>query len=270
MNKISKRLWSGDSELKLDKSMPTFEKPTIEKRLEVETLENIENIRIREVALALFRLAQEVIEGRQNYDFIISDDASGRLPSLFLKKILDGFRRAQGLPDVNIRFIATGRHGKEAIFKSIKDYLEKNVRGRVLIVTEFIDTGGSITRLAQILESVGLKFDIASVTISTKRVLDEVLGRFQRKSASSRIFSGGTSSLGAILHGASSMSGVKKGEISSPFPEKYASPDTLETHRLKIQKTVNQARKDIDLLAQETLKILLPETSKKEVKRQLK
>lgn len=245
-------------ELKLDKNMEAFEKPKIEKKLEEKTLESIRTIRIFETARALFRLAQKVIEGRQEYDFIISDDASGRLPSLFLKKVLDGFRKRQGLPNISIRFIAAGRHEKEAIFKSIRDYLEKNVHGRVLVVTEFIDTGRSMTRLAQILESAGLKFDIASVTVGQERVLDGVLSELRRKTDSPRIFSGGISSTGALFHGASSISGVGKGEAPSPFPEKYASSKILQNERLKIQESVNQARKDIGFLAQETLKVLLP------------
>lgn len=220
--------------------------------------EGIENIRIKDVALYMFKLARELKERALGYDTILSDDASGRLVSLFLKRVFDGLRKKQNQPPVGIRFIASGRWLSAEKPHAIKDLLFENKEklGKVLLVTEYIETGKSIAKIVKILNSFGIDFDLAALTVSnvTGRVRD-----LRRSGLRGDFFFGNESYErgGMQLHGKSSLSGVTKNtESGSPFPERFKDKTTVEEKRLRVQEVVNRSRKDIDNLAKKTIELL--------------
>src|SRR3989338_8489205 len=115
---------------------------------------------------AIWYLARLVLELRERvlqYDTILSDDASGRLPSLLLRKIINRARDA----NIPIYFLAGG-HGIPRRAEQIEAFLKKKKGelGKVLLVTEYVFTGLSMTNLTDILKKVGIVFDVASVVVS--------------------------------------------------------------------------------------------------------
>src|SRR3989338_10702411 len=100
--------------------------------------EGIETSVIKDLSFDMFKLARNLKERALTYDTIVSDDASGRLVSLFLKKVFDGLRKKQNQPPVKINFISSGRSISKDKLNAINNFLDKNKNkfGRVLLVTE--------------------------------------------------------------------------------------------------------------------------------------
>ncbi|MBI2637592.1 MAG: hypothetical protein HYW88_01705 [Candidatus Sungbacteria bacterium] len=215
--------------------------------------EDVMSDSIREAAPALFTLAHEIVEGGAVYDLVLSDDASGRLVSLFLKKVLDGVQKKHDLPKPDIRFVAGGQHNNTETFGAIKGLLEKIAPVRTLVVTEYISSGSSIKKLTRILQELNLKFDVAVLSAEdrgVRNVKDSLLA-----DKDTQIYLGSKDSDIWRNFYSRDMSGVtKSGE--SPFPKKNITPHFTEEHKKEMQEKINQAREDISLLAQEALKEL--------------
>jgi hypothetical protein len=188
------------------------------------------------------------------YDLILSDETSARLVSLFLKKIIDAVQVRQGLTKADIRFVSSGRHENEGIFESIEKLLEDLSPARVLVVTEFIYSGRSIQKLTDILELLNLKFDVA-VFLASENGIEYVKKSFAEWIPETKIYLGGLSSNTPSLYGRSDLAGVFKSK-DSLFPKRKISEHITQKHREELQGTINQAREDIELLAQRTLKRL--------------
>src|SRR3989338_2770049 len=129
--------------------------------------EGIETAVIRDLAFDMFKLARSLKERALTYDTIVSDDASGRLVSLFVKKVFDGLRKKQNQPPIKINFIASGRFISESKREGIKDFLDRNKNkiGKVLLVTEYIETGQSISEIIKILNSLQIDSDLAALSV---------------------------------------------------------------------------------------------------------
>ncbi|MEI6650527.1 MAG: hypothetical protein WCL23_03785 [Candidatus Moraniibacteriota bacterium] len=116
---------------------------------------------------ALARLVLELRNDIGTYDTIVSDDASGRLPALFLHDIAGRKRKLEGKKDETmIYFVAGGQsvdsEGKAAAQEFVSS--RKASMGRLLLVTELVISGESIRWLADIFMREGLRFDIACVS----------------------------------------------------------------------------------------------------------
>ncbi|OGZ61696.1 MAG: hypothetical protein A3H51_02615 [Candidatus Spechtbacteria bacterium RIFCSPLOWO2_02_FULL_38_8] len=118
---------------------------------------------VRETIEALARLVLELRERILQYDTILSDDASGRLPSLLILKII---KKLKGGNMPQIYFLAGGRYTELERREQIRIFLKKNKDkfGKTLLVTEYIRTGESIGNLIALLEKANIIFDTASVT----------------------------------------------------------------------------------------------------------
>ena len=100
----------------------------------------------------------------QVYDAILSDDAGARIHSLLLWKIMKGM----GKDDLQLFFVQGGavlknEHG-EAV-QQTKEYIQsisKSLGCRVLIVTEEIMSGRSVSVLARALQENGITVDVAA------------------------------------------------------------------------------------------------------------
>lgn len=163
---------------------------------------------------------------RHLYDSILGDDTSGRIPTLILSRTINNVyktKRQEAAPNF---FVAAGGAPRqpqdypnyeeylrrkeiyEKRLEAIEKQIEKDKRKfgeRVLVITDFIESGETILNLAEILKRQNIKFDIASVAVPL---------RFSEESlpADCRLFSG------------------KKGGVISAFfpvllkPKIYAKP----------------------------------------------
>jgi len=134
------------------------------------------------------------------YKYIIGDDASGRVPTLIMSKVINGIYKDTGERKVKTYFIEgfkslfqhtqsdrTNRKNeilehfkhiklgteieetkKQSIMRKVlkKFGIQEKSRNRVLIVTNTIFTGDTIQPLAGALKELGLEYDIASVSIT--------------------------------------------------------------------------------------------------------
>lgn len=215
-----------------------------------EMAKDIKTNRIEGAAPDLFKLAQKIVESKVTYDLVISDDASGRLVSLFLKKILDVVQEKRGQHKPDIRFIGGIDRENEENVTVIMEELKKIAPIRTLLITEFISSGESIERLTKILQKLNLKFDLAVLSGNPwgiKRVSDS----FSNQDFQLYLGSEGNAGLDMYQYVGSGVRKIRE----SPFLERNTSIET-SNRKKEIRRKVKQSREDINLLAQETLKEL--------------
>jgi|GEM_PF-3101856 len=128
---------------------------------------------------------------RGEYQLIIGDDASGRVPTLIFKRIVDDVYDEHGFGRPITRFIAGAKHPnwaqtseKEDKEKKVEEYLssvkkqlqekEQNGSVKALVVTDSIHTGVSLDPLVNALRKLDIDFDI--VTISAPHMGDYAEG----------------------------------------------------------------------------------------------
>lgn len=92
----------------------------------------------------LFALARQVHPNAHEYDLIIGEDTSGRLPALVLRGVINARRQALGLEKSAIRFICGTR--VEPVPERVIPP-QRSDASRALIVTECVDSGDSIVRV---------------------------------------------------------------------------------------------------------------------------
>lgn len=184
---------------------------------------------------ALTQLVFKLKEKLSRYDTIISDDASGRLVSLVLNKVINNKREALKKSRTKLNFVAAGRHDNERIEEAIRKFIdEKKEFGKTLLVTEHIATGWSIGKLIKILEDRRVDFDIATVSVAR-----HLAGSGYEKNLLKRIYYGEVGDSGLLFYNRSEYSGVKKDNIgSTAFP-------VLSKYHIKHDRPkINRARKD--------------------------
>lgn len=185
-----------------------------------------------EAASALVVKLKDKIPG---YDTVLSDDASGRLISLLLRKIIND-KKGEGNA-ANIYFVAAGKNVYNQKAKSaIKEFMEGKSFGKTLLVTEYMQTGMSIRPLIRNLESTGTEFDLASLFIedSPERYPSDI-----RK----YLYYGSIGLRGAALWNKPELTGVMKEDGSdSPYPS---------TFRYADREAVGNVREDIETMARE-------------------
>lgn len=78
---------------------------------------------------SMARLVFELKGEFPNYDTIISDDASGRLPSLFFKKLIDKEGAKTGKRPVNHYFVASGIGHSPRTMPEVRKFLDEKKGG---------------------------------------------------------------------------------------------------------------------------------------------
>ncbi len=103
----------------------------IEEAIDVDAvLRRIENGFIKRTTVeALARLTVELADKLSRYDTILSDDASGRLVTLFLRKLVNKEREKTKKKSVNTFFVSTGRHGLQEVTAAVEDFIRKKNEG---------------------------------------------------------------------------------------------------------------------------------------------
>jgi hypothetical protein len=204
----------------------------------------IESPRISYSTRQFKRLAKEVVEAGESYDLILSDDASARLVSLFMKKVLDSFLPEGSSKTIDTRFVTPHRGVSETTMNAIGEMLKKLSPKRTLVVTEFVSRGQSIRALAEALAKQNLNFDIAVLhSARTKEEIEQMFLSYP----DAQLFLGEDRSDTPHLNGYYGGAGVQGGNLNSHIPEKFKYPEE------KYKENLNQAREDISNLAQETI-----------------
>ena len=204
----------------------------------------------RKLFRSLARLVIELEDEIQNYDTLLSDDASGRRVTLFFKELINKKREALGKSRVQTYFLANrGVRNRQAIEEFIRQ--KKSSIHKALLVTEHISTGQSINGLAEAIGKEHVDFDVAAVSISQR------LGEYYHKIGDwiKRLRYGTRGDMaGLILYNQPSMAGVTKNKgyedkgAGSAHPTKYEKPD---------RELMKRARHDMKLMAEEISKLIL-------------
>ncbi|MDX1535732.1 MAG: hypothetical protein R3346_03165 [Candidatus Spechtbacterales bacterium] len=213
--------------------------------------------RIKSIDKAIEGLGKIVIELKEkinDYDAIVSDDASGRLISLILREVFKN-EKGEGLP---MHFVLGGRYlSYEGREEKMKEYLKERVGGvkKVLLVTEYIRSGKSLSRIVEALEEMGIDFDI--VTLSTNRIVSDInYPEFYDKI----IVGKEQSDSGLDFYAKSRYSGVYKQLQGAYNPDEMPEISELPSYPAKVRDfnsdTVNEARRDVKMIAEELSKLL--------------
>lgn len=221
---------------------------------------------------SLARLVVELEDKIPNYDTILSDEASGRLPSLFLRQIINRKRRESGNDPVNTYFLAWGKTAGSERARAVENFInqKKGEIRKALLVTDYIYSGESLNKLAQLLEAQGINFDIAAVSIAKNPDNEEFK---DKKDIIKRLKYGEISDSGefAFYRKSAETGVVKVFDSDSAHPKVYrgfSSKEYLkkaknEKGRLEIKEEIEKdlqkkrnSREDMSLLADELYKLL--------------
>ncbi|MDO8573693.1 MAG: hypothetical protein Q7R77_02990 [Candidatus Daviesbacteria bacterium] len=120
------------------------------------------------IICALFNLASKLEPRVLEFDTLVGDDASGRLPTLFLRKVLNNLRIARGGDNIQTLFIAGGSNFLPGVGSSgIESLIRRQSElGSILFSTEYIREGRSAAILTEFLQKKGMDVTIAAVTVS--------------------------------------------------------------------------------------------------------
>ncbi len=115
------------------------------------------------LALSVVNQLKDLIE-RGEYDVIIGDDRSGRVPTLILEKIIDKYNH--GGEPIKTFFVAGGNKGNWSSWKegAVGEYVDKIAGNfkKALLITESMGTGEGTGRFIDSLEKTHLDFDVVS------------------------------------------------------------------------------------------------------------
>ena len=237
----------------------------------------------------IIELAEKLREKIENgeYDTLISDDVGGRIPTLILRKImLSKAKDDQFKKRLKTFFIAGGK-GRHEDEKELGDFIKgvSEISNKVLLVTEYIETGKAIKEIMRLFENYGLKsFDVASVTVYSEFIADptavgfsEFLSSFKKNSR--EFFYGEIVDETPPIYGwGASLGGVKKKtkerfekrEIHGAHPirmedlalQVYHAQQRYKTSkevsrikeiRKEIREDIKGAREDVEVLSQKVI-----------------
>lgn len=174
----------------------------------------------KELIRSLAGLVLKLKEKLPQYDTIISDDASGRLVSLMLRRIINKKKEGPEQDRVPIYFIAGGEHYYKSVDEPIGEFIDDEIKkrnglGKTLLATEYIESGNGIYKLIKILEDKGIDFDVAAVSIINKP-------KYYKDNLTKRLYYGEIGSSGLELYNKYGFSGVIKDySRETAFPVKY-------------------------------------------------
>lgn len=184
------------------------------------------------------------------YDVIIGDDVSGRVVSLALGNIINNIYKEHGYKKLEHLFLAgQGRGGDQQkkrtnnVGKHLDNVFQQrglNKPKRILVVTDTIETGNSLTPLTKYLTSQGIVYDIVTMSFHERTGggisdLEEDLG--------GNIYGSLNNSVHHSIYGKRNLAGVQKdvGDVLSHRHEEYDA------------KEVREARGDIKLLSEDLI-----------------
>lgn len=232
---------------------------------EAEPKYNFEQIKALELsAVSLVSQLKEKIDGDE-YDMLIGDDASGRIPTLVLRSVINERKRhlrADKSPKENeiaTKFIAGGQTRKVNNTEEVVKFLEKiksQIKKKALLVTEYMNSGKGMDKMAEAFNRTGIDFDVA--TFASFKDPD-----FYQKNCDNlsghEIFAGGKGFEHVMsIYGKNGLAGVEKDDGGRDDPHRdahtIASKGHYERARPVNQRNINRAREDIKILTDEVVK----------------
>ncbi|GEM_PF-2366837 len=224
---------------------------TFEKSLQKEKITHGSIEELREPLRILLTEFREEFDKRA-YDFIIGDDASGRIPALIIGGIAKAVAKEHGKQPPQIVFFAGSRglaneEKREEKIQTIATHLTKRLEEnqlppRVLLVTEYIDTGRGVLPLTEAFRRTGIEYDVASIIIGNS--VENLRNRLHMKPTERFVYSSQSASLPKV-YSDTQASGVVKNPIetySRRLPSRAG-------HRTKL----HEIRKDASLLVKQLL-----------------
>lgn len=139
----------------------------------------------------LSQLRRHVEKGE--YQMIIGDDASGRVPALVVWHVLKEIYAKRGYTSPLMRFVAGGAGENAVTANALKERVERMEKdssenrlsaGRALVVTDTISSGESLQHLLENLKERNWDFDIASVGILNGGTIMKMQRKYNCKIAS--------------------------------------------------------------------------------------
>lgn len=228
----------------LDYRLPNSPEPIFSEESEDMSFIRSDIYEMLEPAKLIWKQIREKVE-RGEYGMIIGEDASGRLPTLLFRHIIDSVNKKNGLAEIPTRFIAgsstVDQDNSNDIFylrrkkwlSEVIDQLEKQIQGhkKLLLITDTIATGRSLSSLIEVLRERDIGFDI--VTLST---LEDWKGERAGKTAAeaklgTKIISGEYKNLLKIYR--NDYSGVSKDNYGYPIAERlirYSKPSEYKIY----------------------------------------
>jgi len=199
----------------------------------------------------VYRIMKQLRAGFEQgqYQVIIGDDASGRIPALIVGEVAGKICHDAGREQPMIRFFAGSRFYGTLIDKTSSKWLNKKEtiketlslidwHSKALLVTETISTGASLELLIEQLRELGIQHEIAVVSLNgesePKKKLEEKLGV--------PIYAGGSGL--PPIYNKKTLSGV----VKKP-QETYAVP-LREADESADNFSVKQSREDVHILAE--------------------
>ncbi|MHB9019616.1 MAG: hypothetical protein ACYC3G_01925 [Minisyncoccota bacterium] len=220
----------------------------------------------RELEPLTFSLVEKLKENidKNEYDMLIGDDASGRIPTLVLRGIINE-RKRRSHPElrssesgIKTRFVAGGQIDNSKELDTAIQKLRSEAKKKVLVVTEFISSGKSINRFSEALQRYNIAFDIAAFISEPEslKIPDDSKffygDKFQDLEVNPLSF-----------YDVPEISGVQKGSEKDFGPRSYTTSfikDSVSDRSIinkdglkDAQEKINIARKDVDLLVNKTL-----------------
>ncbi|MCX6793262.1 MAG: hypothetical protein NTY12_04530 [Candidatus Falkowbacteria bacterium] len=235
-----------------------------------------EHIKLREIK-QLENPIKEIIKQMDlentNYDAIIGDDASGRIPALIFNEIISKINKDKKIEKPKLLFIAgqfAGTSYNDAdpnafrkILYDTNKHISKNIKDkkRALIVTDTINTGNSLSAMTKGLQGNKIEYDIASISFlgEYKQNLEEKIKETEKK-LGAKIFSNLTTVTPRIYRHYS-IAGVRKENAS-----KYSADIMSKRADDFAPASVARARKDIHILSKQLLSWYNNKNSDEEIK----
>jgi adenine/guanine phosphoribosyltransferase-like PRPP-binding protein len=206
----------------------SFESPKpLKKEPSPEQLEKADLLigRLEEPVREMLQPLLEKIEAGE-YGVLLGEDASGRIPALIVRDVMKSIYEKHG-NSFKTRFIAgTPRESTmtpETLSEKTKGnekYVEnlKNEVGdkRILLITDFINTGEAVRAITNALHDAGISFDIGTLRLSELTIEKSEMEKNLQGTiynADYPPFEGGS---GTSIYGEYFLGGVVKDELSDP------------------------------------------------------
>lgn len=189
---------------------------------------------------------------RGEYTIIIGDDTSGRIPTIIIGGVIKELYGERNFPSPLIRFIAGGIFRHMKIISEFNEFVEKlkiesekqfgsERAQKILIVTEFMNTGQTLESLLMNFKVNGMPCDVAAIG-NAKNVFQRF--RFARRTGS-KVMRGQKEAPDILRWNKKEMSGLVK-DYKHLFSESFRNnPEYIENKsREEIQAIINEAREN--------------------------
>ncbi len=202
------------------------------------------------------KLKENIDKGE--YDVLIGDDASGRIPTLILRGVFNARSRKlhpelkDSDSEVVTRFIAGGQvENRKEMEEALKKIKSENNK-KALVVTEYISSGKSMERMSEILNNLGMTFDVAAFISNKEKIKIPEISRFLYGDLS---LDNTYEDIPPAFYDKPELNGVVKDAHAQSYAIPFIKDLSAEQDEIKdIQEKINLARKDVDLLVKKTLK----------------